>query len=449
MLSALLAVTVAASPGQQIAFEKYTLPNGLTVILSEDHRLPHVAVNVWYRVGAANQRPGRSGFAHLFEHMMFAGSKHVGSNTLQLFEQVGARAGSAVNGTTNLDRTNYFELLPSPELPLALWVEADRMGFLTLDAEKLRIQRDVVSNERRQSYENRPYGRATLRLCDLLYPKPHPYFHCVIGELSDIQSASVEEVQDFFREYYPPSNASLVIAGDFDTATAKRLVALYFGALTQKPRPPPPEVRVSARAGPRRERLEDPLVHVSRVTLAWPGVTPYAPDERAGDVAAVILGDGRTSRLYRDLVVQQQVASSVSASNVSARLTGWFSLTATATAQPGADEAALTALLLSHAQKLATAGPTPAELSRAKRQLLAERLRRLQKIGGFGGQADMLNEYEMYTGDAGFFPADLRRIKAVTAEDVKRFLVEHLHDDRRIELWTVPQPAQSPGANPS
>src|SRR4051812_34013669 len=189
----------AAEP--ELKFEKYQLDNGLTVLLSEDHRLPQVAVDLWYHVGAANQTPGHSGFAHLFEHMMFSGSKHVQPSPIQALEKIGA---SQFNGTTNWDRTNYFEVVPSNELPAALWIEADRMGYLldTLDDQKLKIQRDVVSNEKRQNPENRPYGMAQQRLCDLLFPKPHPYYECVIGDISDIQAAQAEDVRDFFRQYY-------------------------------------------------------------------------------------------------------------------------------------------------------------------------------------------------------------------------------------------------------
>src|SRR5438477_12897622 len=221
LLFALATSARAADP--DLKFEKYQLPNGLTVILSEDHRLPQVAVDVWYHVGAANQSPGRSGFAHLFEHMMFSGSKHVQPSPFKVLEAIGA---SGTNGTTNFDRTNYFEVVPANELAAALWVESDRMGYMldTLDEQKLKIQRDVVSNEKRQSYENRPYGMAGLRLCDILFPKPHPYFDCVIGDIADIQAASAQDVRGFFRQFYGPNNASLAIVGDFDPKVVKELI---------------------------------------------------------------------------------------------------------------------------------------------------------------------------------------------------------------------------------
>ena len=226
-LGALALAFCARAADPTIAFEKYQLPNGLTVILSQDHRLPQVAVNVWYHVGAANQAPGRSGFAHLFEHMMFSGSKHVQPSPFKVLETIGGVA----NGSTSFDRTNYYEVVPSNELATAVWLESDRLGFLldTLDAKKLQVQRDVVSNERRQSYENRPYGLTFIRTCDLLYPSPHPYYQCVIGSIPEIQAAGVDEVQSFFREFYGPQNASLAIVGDFDPAQARALVEQFFG----------------------------------------------------------------------------------------------------------------------------------------------------------------------------------------------------------------------------
>src|SRR3954463_9649319 len=226
-----LAALPALAADPQLQFEKHVLGNGLTVLLSEDHRLPQVAVDIWYHVGAANELPGRSGFAHLFEHMGFSGSRHVQPSSWKIFEDIGSRAGAMVNGTTNFDRTNFFEVVPSTELPTALWVESDRMGYLldTLDEQKLKVQRDVVSNEKRQSYENRPYGQSGLRLCDLLFPKPHPYYDCVIGDIADIQAASAADVREFFRTFYGPQNASLAIVGDFDPKVAKELVQQYFG----------------------------------------------------------------------------------------------------------------------------------------------------------------------------------------------------------------------------
>src|SRR3954470_23809421 len=311
----------AADP--EIKFEKYQLPNGLTVILSEDHRLPQVAVDVWYHVGAANQTPGHSGFAHLFEHMMFSGSKHVQPSPIQALEALGA---TGLNGTTNFDRTNYFEVVPSNQLAAALWVESDRMGYLldTLDDQKLKIQRDVVSNEKRQNYENRPYGQAGLRLCDLLFPKPHPYYECVIGDIADIQGASVQDVRQFFRTWYGPQNASLAIVGDFDPKVARRLVERYFGPIPRGPEVKLPEVPQPDIGRMVKETIEDKLAEVPRLILAWKSGRQYTEEEPAGDLLSDVLGSGKTSRLYKALVFDRQLASGVSASNVTLGIAGWF-----------------------------------------------------------------------------------------------------------------------------
>ncbi len=313
MTALLAALALAAPPTVDIPFQEYALPNGLTVILAEDHRLPEVAVDVWYHVGAANQTPGKSGFAHLFEHMMFSGAKHIGPQPFRILEGIGTSAGAMANGTTDFDRTNYFEVVPADELPTALWLESDRMGFLldTLDPKKLAVQRGVVSNERRQSYENRPYGMTELRTCDILWPKPHPYYDCVIGTIAEIQSASIGDLRDFFRRWYAPDNASIAIVGDFDPATAKQLVERYFGPLPRgpalvRPAAPPPHLDSVV-----RETLHDPVARVPRLDMVWAGVKPFAPDEAAGDVLARILGQGKTSRLYRKLVLEKPLASDV------------------------------------------------------------------------------------------------------------------------------------------
>src|SRR4051812_35619027 len=301
-----LAVTFAARAADpQIQFEKYQLPNGLTVILAEDHRLPQVAVDIWYHVGAANQTKGKSGFAHLFEHMMFSGAKHIGPSPFKILEGIGTTAGALANGTTNFDRTNYFEVVPSNELPTALWLESDRMAFLldTLDDKKLSIQRDVVSNERRQSYENRPYGTAWLRMMDILFPQPHPYYDGVIGTIAEIQSASLEEIKAFFRQYYGVSNASLVLVGDFDPATARKLVEQYFGPIPRSPAVPVPPPNQPALASEIRETVKDKLAEVPKVSVVWTTVQVMTPEEPAGDLLTAILGDGKTCRLYKSLVL--------------------------------------------------------------------------------------------------------------------------------------------------
>jgi zinc protease len=435
-ISSLALAFAARAADPQIKFEKYKLPNGLTVILSEDHRLPQVAVDVWYHVGAANQTPGRSGFAHLFEHMMFSGSKHVQPSPIQALEAVGA---SGLNGTTNFDRTNYFEVVPSNQLPAALWVESDRMGYLldTLDEQKLRVQRDVVSNEKRQNYENRPYGPAGLRLCDLLFPKPHPYYECVIGDIGDVQAASAEDVRQFFRTFYGPQNASLAIVGDFDPKVARRLVERYFGPVPRGPDVKLPEVPQPDIGRLVKESIDDKLAEVPRLILAWKGVRQYTDEEPAGDVLSDVLGTGKTSRLYKALVFDRQLASGVSASNVTLGIAGWFQVTITAAHGHTLDE--IRPVLAQILLDVETKGVTAAEVERAKRNIIANRLRTVERIGGFGGKADLLNDYEVFVGDPGFLPRDLARYRAVTPQAVQEFARKFIVPER-VELDVVPAP---------
>jgi len=315
VLAAALCAIPARAADPDLKFEKYRLPNGLTIVLSEDHRLPQVSVNVWYHVGAANQTPGRSGFAHLFEHMMFSGSKHA-KDPDAILEQIGA---SGMNGSTSFDRTNYYETVPSNELPTAIWLESERMGFLlpTLDEQKLKIQRDVVSNERHQRIDNVPYGPTQQRICDLLYPLPHPYYECVIGDIKEIQSASLDDVRDFFRRYYGPNNASLVLVGDFDPANAKRLIAKYFADIPRGPEVKKPDAKAKPVSSVVKETLPDRLAQLPRFQMVWNGLVPFHDDEPAGDVLSELLVGGKTSRLYQLLILEKQVASNVDATNPS------------------------------------------------------------------------------------------------------------------------------------
>jgi predicted Zn-dependent peptidase len=424
---------LAAAPEPQIPYEKYTLNNGLTVILSQDHRLPQVAVNVWYHVGAANQSPGKSGFAHLFEHMMFSGAKHIGPEPLRVLEHLGA--GNLANGSTNFDRTNYWEIVPSNQLPGALWLESDRMGFLldTLNPEKLTRQRDVVSNERRQSYENRPYGAAELALCDTLYPRPHPYYDCVIGTISEIQGASMEDLKDFFRRYYAPTNAALVIAGDFDPATAKALVEKYFGPLPPGPKVEHPEVPQPMLEKEVNLTVHDKVAGAPRLTIAWNGVKPFAADEPAGDILGMVLGEGRTSRLYRGLVFDRHLAAGVDAGNGAFGLGGYFDVNVTV--REGHTVAEVKPVVQGILDDVKKNGITDEELNRAKRNLLAGALRGLQTLGG---RAEQLNHYEMWTHDPGYLAKDLARYRGVTRDQVQAFAQKYLPDNRRLVMDVEP-----------
>ena len=432
---AILAVALAASAARagdpEIKFEKYKLANGLTVILSEDHRLPQVAVDVWYHVGAANQTPGHSGFAHLFEHMMFSGSKHVQPDIHAVFAGLGI---ANYNGTTDFDRTNYFEVVPSNQLATALWAEADRMGYLldTLDEKKLKIQRDVVSNEKRQNTENRPYGLAQQRLYDLLFPKPHPYYEGVIGDLGDIQAASLADVRSFFRTYYGPQNASIALVGDFDARVAKDLVEKYFAAIPRGPDVKPPVVAQPDIQGVVKESFEDKLAEEPRLILVWKGVRAFSDEEPAGDILGDVLGSGKTSRMYKALVFDKQLASGVSAFDDTLGLAGWFQVSVTAAR--GHDIPELLPVVRQILADVKKNGVTREEVERAKRNIIAGRVRTVERIGGFGGKADLLDEYETYLGDPGFLPRDLARYRAVTPQAVQAFANKYLRDDRYIEL---------------
>ena len=295
-----------------IAFEKYTLPNGLDVILSRDARVPMVAVNLWYHVGPANEEPGRTGFAHLFEHMMFQSSKHVPPDShFKLLEAAGA---SDVNGTTDYDRTNYFQTVPANQLELALWLESDRMGYLLdkVDQAALSNQQDVVRNERRQSVENQPYGLAEEQLVQSLFPKGHPYYGNVIGSHEDIQAVKLEDVRRFFRQFYSPNNASLAIVGDFEPAQARIWVDRYFGTLKRGPDVPPLKTETPKITSERRKVVKA-RVELPRVYMAWVTSPILKPGDADADVASNVLGGGRSSRLYKKLVYEKQIAQSVSA----------------------------------------------------------------------------------------------------------------------------------------
>jgi predicted Zn-dependent peptidase len=312
------------------------------------------------------------------------------------------------------------------------------MAFLlpTLDEKKLAVQRDVVSNERRQSYENRPYGMARLALCDLLYPKPHPYYNCVIGTIEEIQSASMEDLRAFFRKYYAPNNASLVLVGDFDPKVAKELIQKYFGNIPSGPpveKPSVPQPRIDRLI---TEQVVDKVAELPMLVMAWNGVRPYAPDEAAGDILSMVLSDGKNSRLYKTLVFDEQIASGVDAGNAALGLGGHF--TVHVTAKAGHTIAEIRPRVEAILAEVKQNGVTEQEVERAKRKLIASKLRQVERIGGFGGKADLLNEYEMWVGDPGYLAKDIARYRAVTAEAVKAFANKYLPDDKRLVLDVVP-----------
>ncbi|MEO8274821.1 MAG: pitrilysin family protein [Thermoanaerobaculia bacterium] len=433
------AAPAPAGGAPEIQFEKYTLPNGLQVILHVDRKLPIVHVNEWFHVGSKNEKPGRTGFAHLFEHLMFQGSKNVPGEYFSVVEELGAniRQGG-VNGTTNNDRTNYFATVPSGNLEKLLWVESDRLATLVdvMDQAKLDNQRDVVKNERRQSFENQPYGLWPELLANELFPFGHPYSWSVIGSMADLSAASLDDVKDFFRTYYTPNNLSLVIAGDFDPATAKQLVEKYFGSIPPGPALARPKVApVVLEAGKTLEIAD--RVPQERVYMIWPSPETYSPGDAELDLAALVLTDGLSSRLTKALVYDSQKATTVNASQFGIEIANAFVVIVTA--RPGVDVAELETLVAKEIAKLAASGPTLAELDRAKNKLETQYISGLERIGGFGGKADLLNQYNTYLGDPGRFSWDLARWRNVTPAAVQQAVKRYLDTDKRLTLRFRPE----------
>jgi len=426
---------VSKVPLPQIKYEKIKLKNGLDVILYEDHRLPLVAVNLWYHVGPANERPGLTGFAHLFEHMMFQGSQHVGPKAhFRYLEGAGA---SDINGTTEPDRTNYFETLPSNQLELALWLESDRMGYLleTLDREKLANQRDVVRNERRQGVENEPYGLVEEQLYHQLFPKNHPYYADVIGSHEDIEAARLNDVRQFFRQYYTPNNASLAITGDIDPAKTKALVEKYFGTIPAGP-PVPKITAVTPPITSERRSVVSDQVELPRVYMGW--ITPpiYKPGDAEADLLAQLLGGGKSSRLYKTLVYEKQIAQDVQVDNQSQLLGSIFEIQATA--KPGVKPEDLERAIHDELAKLRSEGPTQAELERARNVIETRVIQALERLGGFGGVADRLNRYNHYLNDPGYLAKDIARYNNATVADLKRVANAALLPNARVVVYGVP-----------
>jgi zinc protease len=414
----------------KIPFETYTLPNGLTVILSPDASTPTVAVDVWYHVGSKNERPGRTGFAHLFEHVMFTGSGHA---PYGMHDKLTGGIGGSNNGTTNNDRTTYYETVPSNYLEDQIWLEADRMGFLldTLDLKKIDAQRDIVKNERRQSVDNQPYGRATEILVHAIYPPTNPYSWDVIGSMQDLSNASEEDVKNFFRLYYAPNNATLTIVGDFDAAKTKAWVAKYF---TDIPRGKPitrPAVEPVTLPAETRLVLED-KVQVPRLYLEWPTVGEKHDDHFALDVLAAVLTGPRTARLTKALVFDSQKAAGVSAFQNSNEDVGQFAVILTP--RPGETLTDLEASADQVLDRVKTDGATADEITRATAGLELAFLNGLQSDLG---KAFQLADGVGYHGSAAYFQTDYQKSLAVTAADVKRVAGKYLTHGR-VVLSIVP-----------
>jgi zinc protease len=421
----------AQSDIPKLPFEKFTLPNGLEVILSQDKRLPMVAVNLWYHVGPANEGPGLTGFAHLFEHLMFQGSKHTPPDShFQMLESAGA---SDINGTTDYDRTNYFETIPSNQLELALWIESDRMGYLldTVDQGALANQQDVVRNERRQSFENRPYGIPEEEVVHLLYPKGHPYYGSVIGSHEDIQAAKLDDVKAFFKRYYVPNNASLAIAGDFEPAQTKALVQKYFGTLKRGAPVPPITVDTPKITAERRKVVED-RIELPRVYMAWLTSPIFKPGDADADLASIILGGGRSSRLYKKLVYEKQIAQDVNVNQQSLILGSQFQIEATA--RPGHTPEEIEQAINAELELLRTTPVEQREIERARNTIETRIISALEE---FGGVANRLNSYNHYVKTPDYLQQDIQRYRGVTPATILAFAKEQLTPNSRVVVYAV------------
>ena len=442
LLTASPALIAQQSPKIDVRVTQFDLPNGLHVILHEDHTVPLLTVNVWYHVGSARERPGRTGFAHLFEHLMFMGSGNVKYGE---FDRLLESAGGTNNASTAEDRTNYFIDVPSNALDLALFLESDRMGFL-LDAmspKTVDAQRDVVKNERRQSYENAPYGMAAIELAQMLYPKGHPYSWPTIGFMEDLTAASYQDVVDFFKLYYQPSNASLVVAGDIDPVKARAAVEKWFSDVkpgTQKPSaidyPQPGLTEV------KRKAIQD-RVQLPRLYLAWLTPAQFKPGDAELDVLSQLLAGGKNARLYKRLVYDLQIAQDVTAFQASKQLNSEYNIIVTARPTPAGTTVAaqmdrIRGIVDEELKKIEQTPAADREFRRSINQIESSFYSRMERIGAFGGVGDQLNAYYTVTGDPNHFNADLSRYLALSSADVTATAVKYLPLDRRVELIVEP-----------
>ncbi len=433
----------AASPAPEavpkVAFEKYVLPNGLQVILHVDRKLPVVHVNQWFHVGSQNERVGRSGFAHLFEHMMFEGSKNAPDRYFTYAEKFGANVfEGGVNGTTSWDRTNYFATVSSGNLESLLWLESDRLSTLgeALTLQRLDNQRDVVKNERRQGLENQPYGKWLKLICENMYPYHHPYANDVIGSHEDLSAATLADVKEFFETYYRPSNLSLVIAGDFDPAEAKRLVEKYFSGIPAGPPLDRPPHWIPHLDG---EKIVEAMDRVpqERTYLAWHSPAYFEAGDEELDMVAGILTDGLSARLNKILVYTKQICSDVVSFQFSRESASAFIIWATA--RPGASLSTIEHIVTEEIARLAKEGPTTAELNRARNKWEYGFVTGLERIGGFGGKADRLNQYNTFLGDPNKFEADVARYRKVTIDDVRQVVAKWLNTRNRLIVRFHPE----------
>src|SRR3954470_24303431 len=443
LLIALASASSGQAPGSpsdtrriSIVYTQFQLPNGLHVILHEDHTVPLITVNVWYHVGSAREKPGRTGFAHLFEHFMFEGSGHVKEGQ---FDELLEAAGATNNASTENDRTNYYIDAPSNALDLALFLESDRMGYL-LDAmspKTVDSQRDVVKNERRESYENAPYGMASIDIAQMVYPKGHPYSWPTIGYMEDITAASYEDVVHFFQTYYQPANASLVIAGDIDTAKARASVEKWFADVKAGTTPvgpidyPHPDLREV-----KKKTIQD-AVQLPRLYLTWLTPAHLAPGDAELDVLSLLLAGGKNSRLYKRLVYDLQIAQDVAAFQGSKALNSEYQVVVTA--RPDASIDRIRGIVDEEIRRMQQAPPDEREFRRAINQVESSFYDRLERVGGFGGVGDQLNANYVETGNPGYFTEDLSRYRALSAADITATAARFLPLDKRVELVVEPK----------
>jgi zinc protease len=424
-----------AKAGLDVPYTQFNLPNGLHVILHEDHRVPLVTVNVWYHVGSARERPGRTGFAHLFEHLMFMGSAHAKYGD---FDQLLESAGGTNNASTAEDRTNYYIDVPSNALDLALFLESDRMAYL-LDAmspKTVDAQRDVVKNERRQSYENAPYGMAPIEIAQLVYPKGHPYSWPTIGYMEDLSAASYQDVVDFFKMYYQPGNASLVVAGDIDVAPARAAVEKWFAEVKPGPAPVPPiDYPHPFLTDVKRKTIQD-RVQLARLYLTWITPAHFEPGDAELDVVSLLLAGGKNSRLYKRLVYELQIAQDVAAFQASKILNSEYQIVVTA--RPGASIDKIRAVVDEEMTKIQQAPPAGREFTRAINQIESSFYDRMERVGNFGGVGDQLNGYYFAAGNPGYFKEDLSRYRALAPDDIQAIAQKWLPLNKRVELVVEP-----------
>jgi predicted Zn-dependent peptidase len=419
----------------KLAFERYTLPNGLEVILSPDRRVPIVAVNLWYHVGSGHEVYGRSGFAHLFEHMVFQGSKNVGSD--RHFEVLKKIGGDSINGTTNPDRTNYFEVVPSNQLEAALWLESDRMGYLldpsTFTQKSLDNQIDVVRNERRQRYDNVPYGKALFALYAALFPEGHPYRYLTIGKHEDLVAASIDDVKSFFKTWYVPANATLALVGDFDVPAAKKLVEKWFGSFPKSARPVPVAVPAPQVRAAEVTIANDDFAKLRRITFAWISPAQFAEGDAELDVAANALSQEGPGRLYKALVYDRPLAQSVSVYQFGSSFSGMFNVTVTLRGEASIDE--VKRIVVAEIARLGKEPLPDRNIARVVAMSEASAIRALEPVLG---RANVLQQYNHYLGDPGRLTWDLDRYRTTTAEKIRATAAKYLLPDRMVTIITIP-----------